>query len=189
MIRRDAGFTLLEILAALVVLGFIAAGLAQGTRFGVRALSAQGRLINERADLAAVDRTLRRLIERMEPGGLRQPPRFQGDAHRLAFTSVLPEAAAAMKRRADMMLLVDGTRLMLHWTPTQRARPTHTETELLRGVSRVEFAYWSRDGAWMSVWSERTLPSLVRIRIVFVEGDRRHWPDIVAAPLQEQPGA
>ena len=37
--QRDAGFTLLEILVALVILGLIVSGLAGGTRLGLKALS------------------------------------------------------------------------------------------------------------------------------------------------------
>ena len=31
-------------------------------------------------------------------------------------------------------------------------------------------------------------PALVRIRIVFGKGDRRHWPEMIVAPMRQPPG-
>lgn len=194
MNRRDAGFTLLEILVALVVLGFLMLGLSQGTRFGLQALTAQGRLLDERAELDAVDRTLRRLIERMDPGGPNQAPKIEGGRGALAFTSELPAAASGAARLADVAVMLNGGRLVLRWTPRVNAvrfgpPPAPQEAELLRGVERLDLAYWPPPPAsgWVDAWTEESLPQLVRIRLVFPQGDRRRWPDIVAAPLRERP--
>lgn len=198
MSRRDAGFTLLEILVALVVLGFLMLGLTQGTRFGLQALTAQGRLLDERAELDAVDRTLRWLIERMDPGGPNQAPEIQGGRGTLAFTSELPAAAAGAARLADVALVLTGGQLVLRWTRRLNAvrlgpPPAPQEAELLRGVERIELAYWRRAtkdnpvSGWIEVWSEQVLPDLVRIRLVFPASDRRRWPDIVVAPFRERP--
>ena len=199
MSGRSGGFTLLEVLVALVVLGFVMAGLSQGTRFGLRAWGAQSRLIDARGELDAVDRTLRRLVEGMDPGGPNQDPLIEGAADTLAFTSELPAAAAAATRRADVALLVDaGGRLVLRWTPRLNAvrfgpPPPPEEAELLRGVAGVDLAYWPRPtpdapaAGWRGGWTEKALPALVRIRLVFPPGDGRRWPDIVAAPMRERP--
>ena len=58
--RRDAGFTLLEVLVALVVLGFVLTGVTGGIRYGVRASQTQARLVEAQGELDAVDRALRR---------------------------------------------------------------------------------------------------------------------------------
>ena len=44
--KQDSGFTLMETLVALVVLGFIVAGLAQGLRFGLVAWDRQAVVID-----------------------------------------------------------------------------------------------------------------------------------------------
>ena len=118
---RDGGFTLLELLVALVVLGLVMVGLTGGARFGLRAWGAQSRLIDARAELDAVDRLLRRLIEGMDPGGPNQAPLIEGGRGTLSFTADLPAAVAAT-RQADVALLVDPAgRLVLRWTPRLNA--------------------------------------------------------------------
>lgn len=192
--RRDAGFTLLELLVALVVLGFVLAGLSQGVRYGLRAADTQARTLAERAELDSVDRALRRLIEQMDPGTARDGAGFQGSAGRLAFVSELPAASGLAVRHADIALGLDGARrLVLRATPRPPGKPfgpppLPIEEELLRGVDRVEFSYLARDAGagWASAWSGKELPFMIRLRVVFPPGDRRHWPDIVASPRRER---
>ena len=190
---RDGGFTLLELLVALVVLGFILAGLAQGTQFGLLAAGSQARTVAERGDMDAVDRALTRLIQGMDPGRAGGPAALRGTASSLAFTSTLPDAAALPSRRADILLASQGGRLILRAVPrlpgpAPGAPPA--ETELLRGIERLEVSYWigGPQPGWATVWTGRGLPGLIRLRLVFPAGDRRHWPDIVAAPMRAAAG-
>ena len=194
---REAGFTLLEVLVALTVLGFLMLGLTQGVRFGLLAWDRQSRLIATRGELDAIDRVLRRLIEHMDPGTQRDPPRIIGTARGLEFATDLGPAAGPLgAREADAALLVEGGRLLLRWRPRLHGLrsgppPPPTETELLRGVEALELAYWGPAGdgpaAWRPEWRERGLPQLVRLRLRFGDGAARQWPDIVVAPRREQP--
>ena len=188
----QAGFTLLEIMVAIVVLGFLMAGLAQATRFGLRAWDTQARLIEQRGDLDAVDRTLRTLIGGLDPGYRVDPPNIVGNAHGFAFTTTLPEGAALAaglaSRRADVLLTVDAARrLLLRWTPARHAArlappPPPIETVLLTGVVRIDVAYWREPGGWVAAWDGRVPPALVRIRLVSDAGPTSAWPPIVIAP-------
>jgi hypothetical protein len=57
------------------------------------------------------------------------------------------------------------------------------QTVLLEGVDHVDFAFYKASGrqpSWVSTWDEDDLPNLVRVRVAFVKGDRRHWPDLIA---------
>src|SRR5258708_12483211 len=59
---RQAGFTLLEVLVALTVLGFLFIGLNQGTRTGFALWNSQTRRISETEELDATARITRSLL-------------------------------------------------------------------------------------------------------------------------------
>lgn len=192
---HEAGFTLLELLVALVVFGFLVAGLAQGTRFGLQAWATQARGIDAHADRDAADRTLRQLLGAMAPGSAQDPPNIVGTAHSLAFTTTLPAAAALASRDADAVLAVDARAgLVLRWTPHRHAvrlgpPPAPQQAELLPGVQRMDLAYWRADGqgGWLAAWNDRDPPALVRIQLVFAAAGR-HWPAIIVAPMRSRAG-
>jgi general secretion pathway protein J len=195
---REAGFTLLEIMVALVVLGFLMAALTAGVKFGLQAWDAQARTIATHADLDGVDRTFRLLIVNADPGVATEQPTFVGTGSTLAFNSQLPEmSTTAFSRDADVRLLVDGGhRLVLRWVPHPHAERLGaplpaTDTTLVDGVDHLEFAYWQpspqgNGGGWVKAWNAQDLPLLVRMHVVFGKGDRRKWPDFVAAPMRSR---
>jgi general secretion pathway protein J len=194
----------LEILVALVVLGFLMIGLTQGVHYGLVAWGAQQRMIASYGDMDAVDRALRRLVEHMYPGTYADAPQVIGTAHRMSFTTDLPFAGSAVAgQRADVELLVDTDhRLLLRWTLHVHAvrlgpPPVPDQTELMRNVDRLELSYLPRPNtkrgsgvsapAWTSIWDQQVLPALVRIHLVPNGARAKRWPDIIAAPMNEQP--
>ena len=197
--RDEPGFTLLEILVALVVFGFVMVALTQGVQFGLAAWRSQARVTAQRGDLDAVDRTLRSLVARMDPGGQAAGTRVQGSARTLAFTTELPLATGPLvTREADVSLAVDGThRLSLFWLPHFRTwlgpPRVPAQATLTDDVDRIEISYWqppaaNRPGGWVAVWDgRRGAPGLIRFRIVFAPTSRRRWPDIVVAPMRARP--
>jgi general secretion pathway protein J len=190
------GFTLLEVLVTLAVLGILFLALAQETRVILFAADKQARLVESHSDFDAADRTLRHLIEQAAPGSVWEPLAFVGSAHSVAFTGLLPSPAEGFSpRRADIALNVDAEhRLVVLWTPhihavRIHAPPLAARIPVLGGIERLELAYWPGRGGmgWTSTWRDPTPPRLVRIRIIF--SDRKHpaWPDIEAAPLLDPP--
>jgi general secretion pathway protein J len=181
-------------LVALTVLGFLVLGLAQGVRFGLGAWDNQTRMLGRVGDLDVADRALRRIVAQLAPTDDVRLPGLRGTAAGFEGVTELPMLAAVPTRRAVVALGVDRAhRLVLRWTPYPRARrlgppPAPEESELLRGVERIEVAYWSAavGGGWLPAWTRAELPDLVRVRLVFAGGDRRRWPDIVAATVLER---
>ena len=190
-IQHDTGFTLLEVLVALVVLGLVITGLGQGLRFGLDATVRQERQSIERGDLDAVDRLLRRLVTQIDPGTERDPALLAGTPAALAFTTDLGAAASALSTsRANVRLAVEASQLVLRWQPAIHAvrltpPPQPEQAVLLDGIQRIDLAYFGSVGStpptWNTTWQERTPPLLIRIRLVFPQ-PTRHWPDIIAAP-------
>lgn len=176
---------------ALVVLGFVLAAVGQGVQFGLRATGLQSRQVAAEADIDAVDRLLRRLIEQADPGYGGDAPEFVGSTARLGLTTVLNESAAPV----DAALRVEAGQLVLRYVPHLHAvrlgPPPIPATELLlEGVQRVEFAYWGaaapgQSGSWLSEWTQKDIPALVRIRLTMAPG-RPRWPDIVAATVRQR---
>lgn len=188
-----AGFTLLELLVALVVVGFILVGLTQGMHFSLLAWGTETRLASRNTDLDTFDTMLRHVIEGADPGSDLDPAPFIGSSDRLGCITALPSAGPTPHRRIQAILMVDGQhRLILRWRPYVHAtplkpRPAPVDTELLNDVARLRLAYWQPGGGWVSAWQSSDLPTLVRVRVSFVNGDSRHWPDIVAAPRLNRP--
>ncbi len=193
---RDGGFTLMETLVALVVLGFVVAGLAQGLRFGITAWNRQAHSIDRDGALDATDRTLRTLFATMVPGSDPRAPAVIGSRDRLAFVATLPAGAPVSPiRLSDTVVGVDGAhRLVLRWTPHLHARvlgaPAPQEAVLLPGVDGVTFAYYraggdGHPGTWMDRWQSVDPPMLVRMHIEF-RNHALHWPDLIVAPELRQ---
>jgi general secretion pathway protein J len=192
--RRNGGFTLLETLVALVVLGFLIVGLTHGVRTGLALWNAQSRRLGEAADLDAAERTLRNLLSGVPtaPTGDAGPGTvtFDGSPDRLTFVGDLPTGLGTTQL-ANIKLELSGGRLVLSWTPHRHEisgapPPKPMVTELVGGIKRLELSYWGsteadQPAAWQGQWQGPQLPGLIRVRVVFPAGDRRHWPDLIVA--------
>jgi general secretion pathway protein J len=193
--HRNGGFTLMETLVSLIVLGFIIGGLAQALRFGMTAWDRQVGVIDRDSTLDSTNRILRMLLSRMAPGDDPHVLTINGEADRLSFTAELPVNAPSSPTRLADLTLDRGARdrLVLHWTPHLHARRLEPavvrQTVLLTGVQQVRFSYFrpqtAHDAAgWTTRWQSANPPELVRVRIEFRDASK-HWPDVIVAPMCE----
>lgn len=194
---RQGGFTLLETLVVVIVLGLLMVGLTQGVRTALALWNAQQRRVGETAELDAGARILRTLLSDIAipsaagGGGAEAAVAVKGDAGRLSFVGDLP-TGLGNTRRADIVITLHEHALVLSWMPHRHETPLGppskpTDTELVGGVDRLEFAYWGpaapgEAAAWLAQWDAPAPPQLIRVRLVFAKGDRRRWPDLIAAP-------
>ncbi len=191
-----AGFTLLELLVALAVFSMLVVGLTQGLRFGIQGWGAQSRETRKLAELDSVDRLLRNLLSSVQQRG---GSAFSGEPHQLRFIGLLPRAAPPAIRVETITLLVtkDGL-LALSWVPPVTAKsakpPQPTVTPVLDHVAGMQIAYYAEaqpaaenkelKAGWRARWDDGgKIPTMIRIHIDFAEGDPRHWPDFVIAPM------
>ncbi len=194
--RASAGFTLIEALIAIALTGLVLASVAEGIRLALRARTEQTHALARRDELDSVERTLRSLLERADPGGVSgRPPLFAGEARTLSFTSTLPVAAAGqITRLVDVTLTDDAAhRLVLSWVPHLPnlipATAAQQQDVLLEATELVEFGYWkggsgTAGGTWLVRWAGPGLPPLIRIRIALASGV--HFPDIIIRPERDR---
>ena len=184
--RPSGGFTLLEVLVALVVIGLVVVGLTQGIHFGLLAWNTEARVTDRSNGFSAVDTLLRHIVETADPGDAADAAPFLGSPAQVECITVLPGAGPGL---SQVLLQVDADhRLVIRWRPYVhgiRLKPPVplTETRVISGVSRLELSFWRSGGGWVNTWQSPDLPTLVRFRLVFAAGQERHWPDIIAAPL------
>ncbi len=191
--RGSAGFTLLEILVALAVFGFLLVGLSQTVRFGLTAWRQDARLSDGKTDLEAVDRTLRSVVANMAPGDDAGRPSISGSADTLTgITRLRVPGSGTTPVRVEAGLAVSGGRLVLRWRLFHHSvafgppvRPA--ETDLLGGVSRLRIGYWQPSGVWTASWHQPDLPLLIRFQVILAGEHAPRWPDIVVAPLLSRP--
>ncbi len=186
--RRQAGFTLMEVLVALLIFGILMTGLMQGTQFGIQAWTAQSHAVAAQQDLDLVDHTIRRLVGTIDPQSQLGAEKFVGNQHSMAFTAAMPEALTAFHtRQADVVVSVSPAHVLeLRWAPHYKTligpQPQPHVSVLLAGVDHIELSYYTAQNRWVSDWQVSDgLPGLVRLRVVFLHDDTREWPPIVAS--------
>lgn len=197
--RRSGGFTLLELLVALTVFGFLLVALNHGVQTGLNIWNVQSRQVNRTWDLDASARLLRTLLTQIRtspvasinPGSPAVSISFTGKADELSFVGDLPTGFGT-DTSANITLRLVGTRLVAVWQPHRHelsgSSPPSTVSEILRSVDRLEFAYWGLPAptalspTWLAAWDGPSLPDLIRVRVGFRRGDPRHWPDLIVAP-------
>jgi general secretion pathway protein J len=195
---RSAGFTLLELLIALALFGFVAVALSGGLRFAGHAIAAEQKRRVAFADLDAVENVLRRMIA--------EARQIEGEGDSLGFIGSLPRALAKPGLYAIRVGAVDD-RLMLVWraVPDDDAKEPGEplgEEVLARNIAGFDLDYLTLSGngaltppgtgaltpsgngapVWRHSVDKKASPLLVRARLRLFEGDPRHWPELVVAP-------
>ena len=195
---RDAGFTLIEILVAVVVLGFVMAGLTQATRFGINAWDVQARVADNAAEMGRLDRVLRLVVEQASPPMAADDKPFAGQEHRLIMLTRLPDQPPTQPiRRAQVAIGVDDQhRLLLRWVQHPNAvalkpAPPPQQIVLAEGVDHFDLSYRQSvadGGKWKSIWDDNSLPALVTMHIVLLS-THRQIPLIQAATMIDTNGS
>ena len=196
--RSTAGFTLVELLVAMTLIGLISVALFGGLRFGARAWEAGNERAESFSQLEVVQSLLRRELN-LADSLLGSDGRFsfEGTADRLLFTAPGPaNFGLGGHYLFELASRDDGPRqdLMLRWRiyrAEQEVRLDDEETEeraLLEGIESLEIRYFGDpedrgEPDWEVEWEEQQRPpGLVQIRVTFPAGDDRVWPVLTIAP-------
>lgn len=190
---HEAGYSLVELLIVLALLGILSILLVSGLTFGTRAWEVGQRSSVAVREIAIAQARLRLSLSETYPflstvDPTRPRIEFDGEKQRLSFLAVDRASRTAGRSRIKIERQDNevGVNLVLRSIPElslDTAADPPSEA-LIRDIATVSFAYLRVDGtAWADVWlDEKVLPRLVRVTVTFREGDRRVWPTFVVAP-------
>lgn len=194
MRRKLAGFTLLELLIGMVLLGFILTLLFGALRLGAKSWDSGDKRNEESMQLRAVHGFLRRELSQvfllLWKKELENRLAFEGDSQALKFVAPLSGAAGSglYLLGLDVEKVEQGQRLRL----TRLADPLAKDflglaqgdsSVLAEHIATLRFSYFGALSAqgkadWLDKWDDpQRLPRLVRLQVKLDDG--RQWPDLV----------
>lgn len=207
----EHGFTLLELLVAITLLGLLMAALFGGLRLGMRVWETADARLDASARIQIVQDFIRQRLTEALPlegvlpelaeAGIGEPP-FQGTAEAVQFASLLPENLGAGVYLMELVLseswYADGRGdLVLRWRPFEPDDQTTEEIEpeervLIENIEALELSYFgtidpAQPPDWWQAWEGQSeLPRLVRLRVRFAEDDERQWPELIVCPMVDR---
>jgi len=204
---RQRGFTLIEVVVAMVLLGTTMLLMYSGLSFALRSWDASDVNGRRTADRRLGENFLRRELSELFPmrfkDAMQVKVAFEGGAERLRFVSARPPGMQMGGLSLVSIELQDNTEkrtrdlVMLRAMPDDDARdfgPVEKGERhlVLAGVERVEFAYFGAENdfsksRWHDTWDfAGRIPELVRVR---VRADGNVLPDmVVRLALGEEAG-
>lgn len=193
---RQGGFTLLEVLAAMVLLALLMLGIYAGIRTATATVRAGSAAIERNEQLAAAQQFLRRelsqvLAQTIGHGADGSNVVFVGGVHELRYVAPLPGYLNPLGPQLQQVQLVpDGAgglrlevRLGMLAPDGGSSLPLGEPQVLVDGIIEGRFSYTGTDAAgrpvtWTSTWPEgQQLPSLVRINLR-LRGNAS-WPEML----------
>lgn len=195
MRAREGGYTLVEMLASLIIVGLAGAMMLSGIT--------TGRRVWERADTAnAIGETisgtqmlLRERIERAYPATrydkIPTYADFFGAENSVNFLSSPRDLQGPQALQRYTLGLAANGDLVLNDLSDVAADPKAPGTPLvlLHNVQQLDIAYYGvvppdKVPAWHDQWQGRpALPLLMRVRVQFPPDDPRGWPDLLIKPF------
>jgi general secretion pathway protein J len=194
----EAGFTLLELLISMTLLGLLMLVVLGGLRFGARAWERNEAHATATDDVRLAQTLLRHEIARIYPLFLMDQAHledghvdFDGSENSMSFLAPSPQALAnAGRARITLTRAEHGGRAALVFSakPELAASNQPYSEVLVQGLKSLDFSYFGSEQpeeapSWHDRWSnEMRLPQLIRVHAIFADGDARNWPEFVVAP-------
>ena len=198
--RRVRGFTFVELLVAMGLIGLMSLALVGGLRFGTRAWEGGTRQAQEAGQVERAQNLLRRQLAQplARPAGNREVSgAFAGDTDHMVFVASWFAAVGGSGLTAFQVSSGAGTsgpRLMLRWHPFRQdwdgsfSDDPERSRILLEGLEELSITYYglrrgTEDAGWSDSWVEQPgPPTLIAIEGRFAEADHKVWPRLVIAP-------
>jgi general secretion pathway protein J len=204
-LRCQTGFTLLELLVAILILGLIMTAAFGALRLGSRSWESGVLRANEAQELRAVTDFLRRQFNQLAPISWSKNKNkmiaFYGDSQRVRFIATAPEYSGGpglllYSLTADRQEFPES--LVLSYSPFDPGTGRFENSLNTRSVvlidenADVSFAFFGAKSAkgkpdWHQEWPSdaEQFPSVIRMRSV-TDGGSRHWPDLMVTVFSDQ---
>jgi general secretion pathway protein J len=193
-IHRQSGYSLVELLVVLALLGFIAIAMSGGISFGTRAWEKSGVQVDAIERVEGAQNLLRTLLQRVVPRDL-DPSNpvdldlFRATRDRMSFTALSPSAIDANGLARFVLQVTEKAgkkQLNLSWTGVSGATLRQTQN-LIVDASDISFAFAVLDQTGVFVWHDDWVeqsgaPALIAIRARFPAAVRAQWPELVIRP-------
>jgi len=175
--RGTAGFTLLELLVTMSLLGLLTMVMFGGMRFGVQVWARTGSDLTASNSLRKAENLIQRELSRAYPlyssNGTTAQIAFDGEPHRIRYLAPSSDVPGAMD---DVILEANGDGQSVTLVRTAKAELARSDevhrSTLVSKIHSIAFSYFgaAQDGAkpeWSGDWRQKTrLPTLIRIMIV-----------------------
>jgi general secretion pathway protein J len=181
--RKQAGYSLVELMIVLALLGLISLVIAGGLRFGSRVWERTERVVSATEVARGGHALLTALLGRIYPRAAAEGAdvAFEGTPDRISFVA---DARGLARFTLSLKHERNGVSLILTERPEQGGVRERQDV-LFTGAERVEFAYAEVRGGtaqWTDSWSAKPImPNLIRVRATFPPGAGR-WPDLIVRP-------
>ncbi|OOG53619.1 prepilin-type N-terminal cleavage/methylation domain-containing protein [Rhodanobacter sp. C03] len=201
--KRAGGFTLLEVLAALVLLALLLVGVYSGIRTATRSVRTGTSAIERIDQIRSAEGFLRRelaqsLIQPISHNDHGDAIYFEGSAREMRYVAPLPGYLGKLGPQLQQLRLVDDgngsqrleLRLAVLPPDGQPPRPLGDPQVLFDHIKDGSFSYRGVDGdgaavPWSGAWADgRVLPQLVRIELRPL--GNQAWPQL-DVPLRANP--
>ncbi|MES9846071.1 MAG: prepilin-type N-terminal cleavage/methylation domain-containing protein [Candidatus Sedimenticola sp. PURPLELP] len=196
--QHQQGFTLLEVMVALTILGLLLASATGALRLGSRSWEAgierSGNTLEARVTIDFLRRNIAQMLPLARGEEASNKILFKGDRDELMFVAPAPRQLPG-KGLAEYLLAVEakqgGVELVLYHQEHMPDKDDFTVSRqsdsivLLEGLKEAVFAYYgkSRRGGisrWNNQWSKRAVeyPERIRLKTVFSDPGKE-WPELV----------
>ena len=202
--RKQSGFTLLELLIGLALLGLILALMFGGLRLGIKSWDSGALASEEMARIRVFEGFIRRQLNEIYPyfwkAADSQTLAFSGDPGAIHYVGFLPAGDGGRNGLYMLSLEVERgeriQRLLLKSLPLKRDARDFTGMQdveqtvlasgvIAEGVEELVFGYFGAETEqsepkWLTHWKDpKRLPLLVRLQVKLATG--QEWPELVVA--------
>lgn len=198
----QAGFTLVELLVVVTLVGLISVALFGGLRFGIRVWEVGAYRSDRLSEIEVAQSLLRRLLQRtILTANAKGDLTFEGDEEILQFTAPAPAQfglGGVYLFEISTERVEQGEDLILRWQlfrADDEDDPFGEDSDsrvLIEGIEGLSIGYFGVvDGLtrqakpdWESAWKDaETLPHMVSVAIAFPREDDRIWPELSVTPI------